>query len=198
MSRAHRRTFLKGAGALAVSALAAKAARTAPGRDGKPDSGGNTSPNKPKPISTGPSQAEGIAAFACRARYEDLTPERRERLEVSVLDSLACAINALGAQPIEACLAQAKEFGGPGGRCTLIGGGQANVVYAASYNTALVFSGCSDRTCSRLPRLGLGRPFVRGESDCMRDAAVPTAFEKNTHPIIQEIRHVPDRGRRFG
>ncbi|HEV3260640.1 MAG TPA: MmgE/PrpD family protein [Gemmataceae bacterium] len=138
MSRAHRRTFLKGAGALAVSALAAKAARTAPGRDGKPDSGGSTSPNKPKPISTGPSQAEGIAAFACRVGYEDLTPERRERLKVSVLDALACAINALGAQPIEACLAQAKEFGGPDGRCTLIGGGRANVVYAASYNTALV------------------------------------------------------------
>jgi 2-methylcitrate dehydratase len=57
---------------------------------------------------------------------------------VSVLDALACAINALGAQPIEACLAQAKEFGGPDGRCTLIGGGRANVVYAASYNTALV------------------------------------------------------------
>jgi 2-methylcitrate dehydratase len=90
------------------------------------------------PISTGPSQAEGIAKFACRARYEDLTPGRRERLKVSVLDSLACAFNALGAPPIEACLAQAREFGGAGGRCTLIGGGQANVVYAASYNTALV------------------------------------------------------------
>ena len=51
---------------------------------------------KPKPISTGPSQAEGIARFACRTKYEDLTAERRERLKVSVLDSLACAINALG------------------------------------------------------------------------------------------------------
>jgi len=35
-------------------------------------------------------------------------------------------------------LAQAKEFGGPNGRCTLIGGGTANVVYATLYNTALV------------------------------------------------------------
>src|ERR1700732_427252 len=93
---------------------------------------------KPKPIITGESQAQGIAMFSYRASYEDLTPERRERLKVSVLDSLACAINALGARPIEACLAQAKEFGGPDGRCTLIGGGRANVVYAASYNTALV------------------------------------------------------------
>jgi 2-methylcitrate dehydratase len=57
---------------------------------------------------------------------------------VSVLDSLACAINALGAPPIAASLAQARDFGGSGGRCALIGGGKANVVYAASYNTALV------------------------------------------------------------
>ena len=42
------------------------------------------------------------------------------------------------APPIAACLEQAKEFGGSDGRCTLIGGGKANVVYAAQYNTALV------------------------------------------------------------
>ena len=37
-----------------------------------------------------------------------------------------------------ACLEQAKQFGGSDARCTLIGGGKANVVYAAQYNTALV------------------------------------------------------------
>jgi 2-methylcitrate dehydratase len=93
---------------------------------------------KPKPIITGDSQAQGIAKFATRVTYEDLTPARRERLKVSVLDSLACAINALGAPPIVACLEQAKQFGGSDARCTLIGGGQANVLYAAQYNTALV------------------------------------------------------------
>jgi 2-methylcitrate dehydratase len=93
---------------------------------------------KPKAIISGQSQAEGMAKFACRVTYEDLTPERRERLKVSILDSLACAINALGAPPIAACLAQAREFGGPDGRCTLIGGGKADVIYTASYNTALV------------------------------------------------------------
>jgi 2-methylcitrate dehydratase len=93
---------------------------------------------KPTAIISGQSQAEGMANFACRATYEDLTPERRERLKLSILDSLACAINALGAPPVAACLAQAKEFGGPNGRCTLIGGGKADVVYAALYNTVLV------------------------------------------------------------
>jgi 2-methylcitrate dehydratase len=138
MTQNDRRTFLKGAGALAASTVAATAARAEEPRDAKPDPRRSDAPDMPKPISTGPSQAEGIATFAFRARYEDLTAERRERLKVSVLDSLACALNALGAQPIEACLAQAKEFGGPDGRCTLIGGGRANLVYAASYNTALV------------------------------------------------------------
>jgi 2-methylcitrate dehydratase len=94
---------------------------------------------KPEAIITGTSQTEGIAKFAGRMTYEDLTPERRERLKVSILDSLANAINALGAPPIEACLEQAKEFGGgPNARCTLIGGGKANAVYAAQYNTAAV------------------------------------------------------------
>ena len=93
---------------------------------------------KPKPIITGESQAQGIAMFSYRASYEDLTPERRERLKVSVLDSLACAINALGAAPTVACVEQAKQFGGSDAQCTLIGGGNANVIYAASANTALV------------------------------------------------------------
>jgi len=93
---------------------------------------------KPKAIITGQSQAQGIAKFAYRTTYEDLPPERRERLKLSVLDSLACAINAVGAAPMVACVEQAKQFGGSDARCTLIGGGKANVVYAASANTALV------------------------------------------------------------
>jgi len=93
---------------------------------------------KPKPIITGDSQAQGIAKFASRVTYGDLTPERRERLKVSMLDSLACAINAVGVPPTVACLELAKQFGGSDARCTLIGGGKANVVYAAQYNTALV------------------------------------------------------------
>ena len=98
---------------------------------------GETS-DKPKPIISGPSQAEGVARFASRTKYEDLTPERREQLKVSVLDALACAVSALGAPPVEACRAQAEEFGGRVGSCALIGGGRSNIVYAAFYNTVLV------------------------------------------------------------
>jgi 2-methylcitrate dehydratase len=95
-------------------------------------------PSRPSAVISGPSQAEGIARFALGTSYEDIAPERRERLKVSVLDALACAINALGAPPIEACRAQAEEFGGQAGNCTLIGGGRSNIIYAAFYNTALV------------------------------------------------------------
>jgi 2-methylcitrate dehydratase len=138
MGKSDRRAFLKETGMFAVSTVAANAALAEESRDAKPNFAARLSPDKPNPIHTGPSQAEEMAKFAYRAKYEDLTAERRERLKVSVLDSLACAITALGAPPIEACFAQAKEFGSSSGRCTLIGGGQANAIYAAFYNTALV------------------------------------------------------------
>src|ERR1700691_6817180 len=138
MTQLARRKLLHGAGILAASMTAANRvmAKVSPG--GTPGQGENPCPEKPKPIITGTSQTEGIAKFASRTTYEDLTPERRERLKLSILDSLACAINALGAPPTVACLEQAKQFGGSDARCSLIGGGKANVVYAASTNTALV------------------------------------------------------------
>jgi 2-methylcitrate dehydratase len=130
-----RRTSSKEIGNFTASAGAAPSQEA---RQREPDDGENAAATKPKPVITGESQAQGIAKFAHRMTYEDVTPERRERLKVSVLDSLGCAINALGVPPIAACLEQAKQFGGSDARCTLIGGGKANVVYAAQYNTALV------------------------------------------------------------
>jgi 2-methylcitrate dehydratase len=134
MARLNRRTFLQTNAALVASAVAGRAAEAEDAGSGK----AQCDAEKPTPIINGPSQAQGIARFALRARYEDLTAERRERLKVDILDSLGCAIGALGASPNNALLAQAQEFGGSGPRCTLIGGGQANVVYAAAYNTALI------------------------------------------------------------
>jgi 2-methylcitrate dehydratase len=134
----HRRKFLKTVGLSAASIVASDVAVAQKSGTGGPPAAEGRRPEKPEAIISGQSQAEGVAKFAYRVKYEDLTPERRERLKISILDSLACAINALGASPVAACLAQAKEFGGPDGRCTLVGGGKANVVYAALNNTALV------------------------------------------------------------
>ena len=67
----------------------------------------------------------------------DLSAESRRQLPIHILDSLGCCIAALGAGPIQACREQVAEFGGTG-PSPLIGGGQANPIYAAFWHTALV------------------------------------------------------------
>src|ERR1700757_3017922 len=84
-----------------------------------------------------PTQVEALARYAVRASFTDLSAESRRQLPIHILDSLACSIAALGAGPGEACRAQVAEFGGTGPG-TLIGGGQANPIYAAFWHTALV------------------------------------------------------------
>ncbi len=84
-----------------------------------------------------PTQVEALARYAVRASFTDLSAESRRQLPIHILDSLACSIAALGADPVEACRAQVAEFGGTGPG-TLIGGGQANPIYAAFWHTALV------------------------------------------------------------
>src|ERR1700753_703739 len=82
-------------------------------------------------------QVEALARYAARASFADLSTQSRKQLPIHILDSLGCCIAALGADPIEACRAQVADFGGDG-PCALIGGGKANPVYAAFWNTALV------------------------------------------------------------
>jgi 2-methylcitrate dehydratase len=82
-------------------------------------------------------KVENLAKYAARASFADLSAESRRQLPIHILDSLGCCIAALGADPIEACRDQVSEFGGTG-PCTLIGGGKANPIYAAFWNTALV------------------------------------------------------------
>jgi 2-methylcitrate dehydratase len=82
-------------------------------------------------------QVESLAKYAARASFADLSAESRRQLPIHILDSLGCCIAALGAGPIQACREQVAEFGGTG-PSPLIGGGQANPVYAAFWHTALV------------------------------------------------------------
>src|ERR1700726_4005107 len=82
-------------------------------------------------------QVEALARYAARAEFDDLSAESRKQLPVHILDSLGCCIAALGAGPVQACREQVAEFGGTG-PSTLIGGGQANPIYAAFWHTALV------------------------------------------------------------
>src|SRR6201996_9128396 len=82
-------------------------------------------------------QVEALAKYAARASFDDLSAESRRQLPIHILDSVACCIAALGAAPIEACREQVAEFGGSS-PCPLIGGSQANAIYAAFWHTALM------------------------------------------------------------
>ena len=80
-------------------------------------------------------QVETLAKYAARASFTDLSADSRRQLPIHILDSLGCCIAALGAGPIEACREQVADFGGTG-PCALIGGEQANPIYAAFWHTA--------------------------------------------------------------
>jgi 2-methylcitrate dehydratase len=93
-------------------------------------------PNRTTAAADHETQVQALARYAARARFDDLSADSRKQLPIHILDSLACCIAALGAGPVNACRDQVTEFGGHG--TTLIGGGQANPVYAAFWHTVLV------------------------------------------------------------
>jgi 2-methylcitrate dehydratase len=81
--------------------------------------------------------AERLAAYVARVSYDDLSEAARRHLKIRLLDSLGCAIGALGAEPVRAIRAQVDEFGGSG-HCTLFGAGRTAPDRATLYNGALV------------------------------------------------------------
>jgi len=81
--------------------------------------------------------AQRLAAFAVRASYDDLTPTARTQLKMRVLDSLGCAIGAIGAGPPHRVRAVVEELD-EAGRCSLIGGGRASPDRATFYNGTLI------------------------------------------------------------
>ena len=81
--------------------------------------------------------AEQLGDFVSRASFVDLSEGAREQLKTRILDSLGCAIGAIGASPVQFLRKQVDEFDGRGD-CTLIGGGKAAPDRAAFYNGALI------------------------------------------------------------
>ncbi|HXF57715.1 MAG TPA: MmgE/PrpD family protein [Actinomycetota bacterium] len=80
---------------------------------------------------------EELARFVTRASWEDLSASAREALKVRVLDSLGCALGALGADLTARVRAHVEDLGGRP-RCTLVGGGRTAPDRAALSNGALV------------------------------------------------------------
>lgn len=81
--------------------------------------------------------AERLAEFVAGASYEDLSDAAVRALKIRILDSLGCAIGALGAEPVRIIREHTEEFGGKP-LTTLIGGGETAPDRAALYNGALV------------------------------------------------------------
>jgi 2-methylcitrate dehydratase len=84
-----------------------------------------------------PSQVERLARFVADSRWEELSDEAREQLKLRVLDSLGCALGALGAEVPAMVGAQVQDFGGAP-LATLIFAGKGAPDRAALYNGALV------------------------------------------------------------
>ena len=82
-------------------------------------------------------EVERLAAFATRASYDMLSEAAREQLKIRLLDSLGCAIGALGGEPVRLVRQYVNEFRCNGG-CTLIGNGKAAPDDATFYNGTLV------------------------------------------------------------
>ncbi|MGB7435629.1 MAG: MmgE/PrpD family protein, partial [Candidatus Acidiferrum sp.] len=81
--------------------------------------------------------AERLAEYVCRVSYDDISQDAREQLKIHILDSLGCAVGAIGSEPVQLVRNQVEEFDGEG-NCTLIGGGRAAPDRASFYNGALV------------------------------------------------------------
>jgi len=78
-----------------------------------------------------------LAEFVNLASFDDISGAARMQLKIRILDSLGCAIGAIGSSPAQLVREQVEEFDG-NGRCTLIGGGRAAPDRAAFFNGALV------------------------------------------------------------
>jgi 2-methylcitrate dehydratase len=87
--------------------------------------------------SPGVAVARQLADFACRAAFEDLSQEVRDALRARVLDSLGCALGALGAEPVAYVREHVLDLSGRP-RCTLVGGGRTAPDLAALANGTLV------------------------------------------------------------
>ena len=61
--------------------------------------------------------AEQLADFVNRTSFDDISNAARLQLKIRVLDSLACAIGAIGGGPVELIRDLVEEFDGKGS-CT--------------------------------------------------------------------------------
>ena len=78
---------------------------------------GMTQPIAPKQQAETRSAVERIGAFAAAARPEHLTSDIRQLFKRNILDSIGCAIAAVGGPSLQPLRDQIEEYRAPG-RCT--------------------------------------------------------------------------------
>ena len=85
----------------------------------------------------GKTEVQDLAQFVCAARYEDISAAAKARLKLHILDSIGCALGALG-WPVPQKIREHIDSLGGTPQCSLIGSGRSAVDRAVQYNTALV------------------------------------------------------------
>jgi len=94
-----------------------------------------------------------LSAFVTRVSYDDLSAQAQRQIKVRVLDSLACAVGAMGSEPMRRLQQQIEQFGGRP-LATMIGGARTSPDRAAFYNVAL------------MRHLGFSDAFLFREGSC--------------------------------
>ncbi|HVO84245.1 MAG TPA: MmgE/PrpD family protein, partial [Syntrophobacteria bacterium] len=59
-------------------------------------------------------KAEQLADYVIRAGYDDMNDQIRRELKIRILDSLGCALGALGGEPIRLIREHLTDFGRDG------------------------------------------------------------------------------------
>ncbi len=82
---------------------------------------------------------ENLARYSTEASWDCLSTDVRNKLKDHLLDSLGCALGAMGAEPLRRIRAeQERSSDFAHGKCTLIGAGSATPERATFYNAALI------------------------------------------------------------
>ena len=103
---------------------------------------------------------EQLSAFVTRVAYDDLSAAAQRQIKVRVLDSLACAVGAMGFEPMRRLRHQIEQFGARP-LATMIGGGKTSPDRAAFYNVALT------------QRLGFNDAFLCRDGFCQPSDCLP-------------------------
>ena len=100
----------------------------------------------------GPTVAEEIARWVVALRYEDLPPDVIARAKRVLLDTIGCALGALGAEPVRMAQQVVAQQGGTP-QATILGLGRK-----VSCDQAAFLNGMALRYFDYNDYLGMGRP----------------------------------------